>query len=532
MDKNTHHLDRRHKAEYKVEKQAAGEAMSAALRNQDILAPITLEQPLHAQRRQQSFAIDILNSVDANIAVLDAQGIIIAVNKNWRHFAEENVAEGSPAARNTDIGTDYLQVCRQACRAGVESAQIALDGIVEVLAGHVPQFRFEYPCHSPTVAHWYEMSVSPMSRIQGGVVVLHTEITDRKLAELALTASADRLSATLDSTRDGILALAASGEVLFMNRRFRQMWNLPDHLANDVSDEQLLNYAKTQLPDPQAFLEKVEAIRQAKDESDDRIELIDGRVFERHFESLRSEGQTVGRVWSFHDITEQLQANRAKSAFLSSMSHELRTPLNAILGFAQILEYDDNLDADQKEDVLEILKAGDHLLELINAVLDLSTLESGRIELKLEPVEICPVVEECLAMIQPLAHKRNIRIHHSVLEQTRVQADRTRLKQVLLNLLSNATKYNVEGGQIRLDAVANHQDRLRILVSDTGKGLSREQLNSLFQPFNRLGAESSGVEGTGIGLTISRRIMEMMGGSIDVESEVGVGSTFWLELAR
>jgi CheY-like chemotaxis protein len=212
------------------------------------------------------------------------------------------------------------------------------------------------------------------------------------------------------------------------------------------------------------------------------------------------------------------------------MSHELRTPMNAILGFSQLLEYDGTLTDEQNDNVQEILKAGNHLLELINEVLDLSKVESGHINLSLEPVEVCSVVEECLGLVTPLADKRDIRVSHRGLQGIAVRADRMRLKQALLNLLSNAIKYNREGGSVHLDVDSGDDGALRIRVTDTGPGISGERLSELFQPFNRLDAESSNIEGTGIGLTITRRIVELMGGSVDVESEPGVGSTFWIDL--
>ena len=249
------------------------------------------------------------------------------------------------------------------------------------------------------------------------------------------------------------------------------------------------------------------------------------------FNIMSDYGPELARQQQLAEAKEEAErASQAKSAFLSSMSHELRTPMNAILGFGQILEYDDALDQDQQDNVHEILKAGNHLLDLINEVLDLAKVESGQLSLSLEPVELCPVVEECLSLIQPLAQKRSIRIQHSGLERIQVRADRTRLKQVLLNLLSNAVKYNREGGEVNLKIQPEGSDRLRVLVSDTGKGIPGDRLSELFEPFNRLDAEGGEVEGTGIGLTITRRIMELMGGSIEAESEVGVGSTFWLEL--
>jgi len=224
------------------------------------------------------------------------------------------------------------------------------------------------------------------------------------------------------------------------------------------------------------------------------------------------------------------RANQAKSEFLSSMSHELRTPMNAILGFGQLMEYDSTLSEEHQDNVQEILKAGHHLLGLINEVLDLAKVESGHIDLSLEPVEVCPIVEECLSLVRTLADKRDIQLGHSGIKGAAVRADRTRLKQVLLNLLSNAIKYNRDGGSVKMDLQREGADRLRIRITDTGLGIPAERQAELFQPFSRLGAEATEIEGTGIGLTITRRIVEMMGGTVDVESEVGVGSTFWIEL--
>jgi len=249
------------------------------------------------------------------------------------------------------------------------------------------------------------------------------------------------------------------------------------------------------------------------------------------FNILSDYGPELARQRQLATAKEEAErASQAKSAFLSSMSHELRTPMNAILGFGQILEYDDTLDPDQQESVHEILKAGNHLLELINEVLDLAKVESGQLSLSLESVELPSVLDECISLIQPLARKRDVRIQSRCLDNIKVRADRTRLKQVVLNLLSNAVKYNREGGQVNLKAQLDGDNTLRLLISDTGNGVPSERLNELFEPFNRLDAEATDVEGTGIGLTISRRIMELMGGSIGADSEVGVGSTFWLDL--
>jgi len=226
------------------------------------------------------------------------------------------------------------------------------------------------------------------------------------------------------------------------------------------------------------------------------------------------------------------KANLAKSDFLSSMSHELRTPLSAILGFAQLIESGSPLPTpSQKRSIEQILKAGWYLLELINEILDLSQIESGKLPLSLEPISLNEVVRECQAMIEPQAQKSGIRMTFPRFEIPHfVKADRTRVKQVLINLLSNAIKYNKAGGSVVVDYIESTPGRIRICVKDTGEGLSPDKLMQLFQPFNRLGKEAGVEEGTGIGLMVSKRLVELMKGEIGVESTIGVGSVFWIDL--
>ena len=225
------------------------------------------------------------------------------------------------------------------------------------------------------------------------------------------------------------------------------------------------------------------------------------------------------------------RANLAKSDFLSSMSHELRSPLNAILGFAQLMEIDTATTAAQKASIDQILHAGWYLLELINGILDLAQIESGKLSLSPEHVSLAEVMLECEAMIAPQRQARGITVTFPRFDiPCFVDADRTRLKQVIINLLSNAIKYNRSGGTVGVVCTAPSPERVRISVMDAGAGLPPEKLSQLFESFNRLGQETGAEEGTGIGLVVSKRLVELMGGVIGVESTVGVGSVFWVEL--
>ena len=228
------------------------------------------------------------------------------------------------------------------------------------------------------------------------------------------------------------------------------------------------------------------------------------------------------------------KANLAKSEFLSNMSHELRTPLNAILGFAQLLEAGSPPPTpSQGAKIGQILQGGWYLLKLINEILDLATIEAGKLAVSQESVPVAAVMHECQAMIKPQAQQRDIHVTFVPFDNSWfVNADRTRLKQVLINLLANAIKYNREHGTVEVKCRLSTPERIRISVKDSGIGLSAENLAHLFQPFNRLGQEDGGEAGTGIGLVVTKKLVELMGGTIGVESTVGVGSEFWIELVR
>jgi PAS domain S-box-containing protein len=271
------------------------------------------------------------------------------------------------------------------------------------------------------------------------------------------------------------------------------------------------------------------------------------RWVEVHARSIRGPaGELTGTAGVIRDVTERRRveealrsaheaaeaASRAKSEFLSRMSHELRTPLNAILGFGQLMELEANTTG-QRESADHIMKAGKHLLHLINEVLDITGIESGRLRMSSEPVCVGEAVREVFDLIQPLAVPGNIRLHLDKDSDSRfVLADRQRLKQILLNVIANAVKYNRQGGSATVTCEEEGAERLRIVVTDTGPGIAPDKVARLFTPFDRLGAESSGIEGTGLGLALSKRLAEAMDGVIGVRSDAGTGSTFWIDLPR
>jgi PAS domain S-box-containing protein len=442
-----------------------------------------------------------------------------------------------------------------ASRVHPDDLPLVRTAFVEVAAGRSTHERFEarLRCADDDV-RWIAADVVPEMGAAGdpeGVIVYALDVDERHRSEEALREREATLVAMFETSPDGIQLLERRGRIRTATPASRSLLGRPRD--EGAAAQPLVDQLH---PDDR---EAVVASMRAVFGGDLDRATVEFRAMHEDGEWRTLEARTA-RVSGIddepdapgaglvlvvtRDITERARleqaqvaariaaedANRSKSEFLSRMSHELRTPLNAILGFGQLLELDE-LTPDQREATTQILRGGRHLLDLINEVLDISRIETGSLALSPEPVAVADQLVDAVELMRPMADQHGI---HLVADAGRtcpdyVFADRQRLKQVLLNLISNAVKYNRRGGTVALGC-EHGEGTVRIRVSDTGAGIPADRLAKLFTPFERLGAEQTGIEGTGIGLALSQRLAEAMGGELGVESTVGSGSTFWLEL--
>jgi PAS domain S-box-containing protein len=396
-----------------------------------------------------------------------------------------------------------------------------------------------------------EVSLSPVQNAQGmSVAAAIRDITERKRIETIAKTSTDRLSSAVESLQDAIAVFDAEDRLVLCNSAYRSLMMrtksgpLIGHSYECLLDAWLVDLVFTTDEDRAQFRrERLENRRDPKGAVDVRTR--DGsnlRVIDRR----TADGGIVKTIW---DLTQDIQlaeelrearvlaeaGSSAKSEFLSSMSHELRTPLNAILGFAQLLQRDkkEPLSDRHKDRVEQILKGGEHLLRLIDDILDLSRIEAGRVSMSPESVSVTEVLQTVRTTLEPMAARLGIHLEMSSVDASipMVHADRTRFAQILMNFGSNAIKYNRPGGRVLFRVrITEHADAVRISVEDTGMGIPVSKQDKLFQPFQRAGQETGPIEGTGIGLVITKRLAELMHGRVGFTSTEGKGSEFWVDM--
>ena len=505
----------------------------------------------------------ILNSANFSSIATDERGVIqifnVGAERMLGYAAADVVNKITPAdisdpqevvARAAALSAELATTITPGFQALVFKASRGIEDIYELTYIRKDGSRF------PAV-----VSVTALRNDQGGIIgylLIGTDNTARKQVEAEQEKLDQRLRdqqfytrSLIESNIDAIMTTDPAGIITDINKQM-------EALTGCTRDELIGAPFKNYFTDPQRAETAIKLVLREKKvtnyeltararDAKETVVSYNATTFydrDRKLQGVFAAARDVTELKRFEQTLQQKnvelegaksaaeKANLAKSDFLSSMSHELRSPLNAILGFAQLMDTASPVPAPaQKESIDQILKAGWHLLNLINEILDLARVESGKLSLSLEPTALDDVLRECQAMIEPQAQKQGITI---TFPQSHIPyfviADRTRLKQVLINLLSNAIKYNQAGGVVVVDCCASIPERVRISVKDTGAGLPAEKLAQLFQPFNRLGQEAGGQEGTGIGLVVAKQLIELMGGVIGVESTVGAGSVFWFDM--
>ena len=374
------------------------------------------------------------------------------------------------------------------------------------------------------------------------VLFTMSDITQIKEQEMNLKESYALRRTIIDSLPIGLLVTDNDFNLVSINYTAMEIFKINEPIR-EVIGKNSAEFRPNVYKDMEKEERRIMEIVAGKKPVVEELETKDNRILERNYFPFVVDGELKGHLWTFEDITERksierslimakedaVKANLAKSEFLSKMSHELRTPLNAILGFSQILELDQTLTEQQKKFVEEILKGGRHLLDLINEILDLSRIETGRLQINAKTVDIYEVINECADMLEVAAKNKGIRIRKQLsgCANKFVHIDQVRVRQVILNLLDNAIKYNKDRGDILLTCEWDESDLL-VHVLDTGIGIEKDELERIFAPFYRIG--HSNEIGAGIGLSLVQQLTALMGGKAGVTSKIGVGSDFWFTI--
>jgi PAS domain S-box-containing protein len=493
-----------------------------------------------AIKESEEFKSAILDAMPTHIAVLDRDGVIIAVNKPWVRFAEENSLAHGVLPKHSQIGTNYLDICQGSADHSAAEAKEAHDGIKAVLDGHLPSFNLEYPCHSEHEERWFSMTVLPLGTKENGVVVSHINITERKHSEIRRIL----LEYALNQVDEAAFLMNQLGGFEYVNDgAMRQLgYSREELLEMDVWDIDR-DFPPSEWPALWARfkIEKsitLETQHLRKDGSVFPVEISGNHLsFGNHDYSLALARDISKRREMQQQQNETMKAAetlaRIKSEFLANMSHEIRTPLNGVLGMAQI-GYRESIGRGRSQEIFSrILGSGKLLLGIINDILDFSKIEAGKLVLESVPVDLCHMVNTAVEILMERSREKGIELKVDLAPDLPVAflGDSIRVSQILLNLLSNAIKFTAQG-EVLLSVYLD-KDEIVFSVRDTGIGMSEAQQVRLFEPFEQ--ADSSTTRkygGTGLGLCISRHLVEMMGGAIWVSSREGVGSTFAFRLPR
>lgn len=531
---------------------------------QSLRARAETERALHDAPLLKAGALQdaIFNSANFSSIATDAQGVIqifnVGAERMLGYQAADVVDKLTPAdisdhqemiARASELSHEMGETIRTGFEALVFKALRGIEDIYELTYIRKDGTRF------PAL-----VSVTALRDVGGkviGYLLIGTDNTARKQVEAEQALLDQRLRdqqfytrSLIESNIDALIATDPRGIISDVNQQM-------ELLTGCTRDELIGAPFKSYFTDPERAHEAIaRVLRESKVTNYELTALArDGKQTvvsynattfydrDRKLQGVFAAARDVTERKTFEDALQQSnvaldsaraaaeKANMAKSEFLSAMSHELRTPLNAVLGFAQLMASDVPPPApSQQRSIDQILKGGWYLLRLINEILDLAMIESGKVTMSQESMALGEVLLDCRGMIEPQAAKRGLHLDFPQLENSiYIHADRTRVKQVMINLLSNAIKYNRPDGTVTVRCTLGAGNRVRISVGDTGIGLSPEQVAKLFQPFNRLGQETSSEEGTGIGLVVTRRLVELMGGRIGVDSVLGEGTEFWVE---
>ncbi|EWG11545.1 PAS domain S-box protein [Cytobacillus firmus] len=400
---------------------------------------------------------------------------------------------------------------------------------------------------------WVSASTKKIEPLEKGdtvkVLLTMSDITLQKEQEFKLRESNALRKTIFNSMPTGILVVDKSRKIVLANEYFREMFKIREPIS-DLPGMRAEQFHLALFPDPKGADQRILEIISLRVPVEEELETVDGRILRRKYVPFYMDEELKGHLWTFEDITERrkmiqetvlakeeaikakeeaIRANHAKSTFLSHMSHELRTPLNGILGFSQLLEIQSQLGEQEQIYVKEILKGGRHLLDLINEVLDLSRIETGRLTVSFRPVNVKDVLEECVNLVSPTAKKGNISIDLKLNEcaDKHIHVDEIRFRQIILNLLDNGMKYNHDGGNITITSECQ-KGYLTIHVIDNGVGIPEEKLSRIFEPFFRI--PHANTEGAGIGLALVKQLITLMGGEAGVSSVLGKGSDFWVSV--